>query len=110
VIVKDELVQKALDHLRLNAGEAAKARAERIYMEEYRKTIKANVMMRHLDTSVAAQEREAYASQDYKDHLIALRDAVERDETFRWKMVAAEATIEAWRTEQANRRSEGKLQ
>jgi len=39
-----------------------------------------------------------------------MRTAIELDEVHRWKMVAAQATIEAWRTHQANRRGEQKMQ
>ena len=109
MIVSDEDVQNALDRLRFQGRNAAKAKAERIYMEEYRKTVKANVMQRHLDLPVSAQEREAYNSKEYKEHLLVMRDAIERDETFRWQMVAAEATIEAWRTASANQRGETKI-
>jgi hypothetical protein len=37
-----------------------------------------------------------------------MKDAIEKDEYNRWMMVAAEARIEAWRTQQANMRAEGK--
>lgn len=106
MIVTDEQAQDAWQYLRTNAKTAAKARAQRTYMEEYRKTVKSNIMQRHLDKALAAQEREAYASEDYKQHLLAMRDAIEADEYNRWGMVAAQATLDAWRTENANKRAE----
>lgn len=108
-LVSDDDVEKALGQLRFKAGEAAKARADRIYMEAYAKTVKANVMQQHLELPVSAQEREAYGSKEYKEQLIAMREAIERDEMYRWKMVAAQATIECWRSEGANRRGELKI-
>jgi hypothetical protein len=108
--VSDEQAENALEYLRSNAGKAARAKAERIYMEEYRKTVKANVMQRHLDKAIGRQESEAYSSQEYKDHLEAMRAAIEADEFNRWGMVAAQATLDAWRTENANKRSEGRMQ
>lgn len=109
-IVTDDDVQGALDFLRYKAKEAAEAKAHRLYMVEYRKTMKANMMQLHLNKPVAAQEREAYRAADYVAHLDALREAITQDVYFEWKRAAAEATIEAWRTQNANRRGEGKLQ
>lgn len=108
-MISQEQAEDALEYLRVNASKAAKARAQRTYMEEYRKTVKSNIMQRHLEKPLAAQEREAYASEDYKQHLLAMRDAIEADEYNRWGMVAATATLDAWRTEQANRRGEAKI-
>ena len=51
-------MQKAVDWLRDNAEACAKARATRIYLEEYRKSIKALLMSKYQDLSVSAQERE----------------------------------------------------
>lgn len=108
-LVSDEDVEKALGQLRFKAQDAAKARADRIYMEAYCKTVKANVMQRHLDMPVSAQERQAYSSNEYKEQLIAMREAIEKDELHRWKMIAAQAVIECWRSEGANRRGEMKI-
>jgi hypothetical protein len=106
----DEAAQKALNFLQFQAGEAAISRANRIYMEEFRKTIKANCMAASQEKALAAQERDAYASPEYIAHLEAMRAAIELDEVHRWKMVAAQATIEAWRTHQANHRGLLKMQ
>lgn len=108
-MITDQQAENALEYLRLNAAKAAKAKAERVYMEEYRKTVKSNMMQKHLDKPLAAQEREAYASEEYKAHLLAMQAAIEADEYNRWGMVAATATLDAWRTEQANRRGEQKI-
>lgn len=107
-MITDEDVEKAVEFLRENARIAAQARANRIYMEEFRKVVKAEVMVANKELPLGAQEREAYDSTRYAEHLLALKTAVEEDEFFRWKMVAAEAKIEAWRTQQANLRAEGK--
>lgn len=104
-MISDEDVEKAIDYLRDNADNAAKARAERIYMEEFRKSLKALIMKDHIDATVSAQEREAYADPRYQTHLEALRQAVYRDEKARFMRIAAEAKIEAWRTSSANQRA-----
>lgn len=108
-MIDDEDIQKALDWLMNNAEPAAKARAERIYLEEFRKTIKATLMAEKPGEPLGAQERYAYAHIQYKTHLQAMKDAIQRDEMMRWYLAAAEAKLEAWRTMNANARAQGKL-
>ena len=62
-------------------------------------------MKNHLDLPVSAQEREAYASPVYIQHLETLKVAIERDEKQRFLRVAAEAKIEVWRSMLANIRA-----
>lgn len=101
----------ALDFIRDNAPFYAKAKADRVYLEEYRKTKKA-LCMREAELKGAkasnTQEREAYAHPEYLKVIEGLRDAVEAEEKLRWLFVAAEARIEAWRTMESTRRIEAK--
>lgn len=102
-MISDEEVEAALDYLRDSAPSAAKARAERIYVEQYRDALLAILMKTFKDeTSVAAQEREAKASDKYLAHLDAIREAVEIDEKNRFLREGARAKIEAWQTFSAN--------
>ncbi len=105
-MITDDQVDNALEYLRRHGPKAAKAKAERVYLEEYRRVIKSNVMKLHLHMPLAAQEREAYASAEYRQHLEAMREAIQADESNRWGLIAAQAVIDAWRTENANRRGE----
>lgn len=106
--IGEDDVEKALCFLRDNARKAAQAKAERIYMEEYRKTVKAEIMREAMSESLGGQESRAYSDSRYVQHLKGMREAIEADEYFRWMMIAAQAKIEAWRTQQANMRAEGK--
>ena len=103
-MITDEQAEKALDYIRDNADKAAEARANRIYMEEYRKSIKATLMSEHIREPVNAQERHAYSDPRYIQHLQAIKEAIKLDEQHRWMMTAAEAKLEAWRTMSANNR------
>ncbi len=99
--------QKALHNIAKMAPQYAQAKANRIYCEEYRKTLKAQLMQqaeRDGHNAVNAQEREAYASSGYADHLKALQAAIEIEETLRWKLVAAEAAVEVWRSMESSNR------
>jgi hypothetical protein len=108
-VISEAELERVLDWLVQNAGKAAKARAERIYLDEYRKSLKSILMAKSGATSVAAQEVDAYRHPEYLIHLEAIRTAVEVDEKFRWLQVAAEAKIEIFRTEAANARASGKI-
>lgn len=109
-MIDDDKVHDALEYLRTNAPKAAQAKANRIYAEEYRKTVKAQEMAKRTGLPVTAQEREAYQSPEYIKHLDAIKEAVYEDELNRWGMVAATSLIEAWRTQNANHRGQGKMQ
>ncbi len=95
---------KCVEFIQANAAKFAKAKAERIYIEESLRSIKALAMQHHADKPVNAQEREAYASEAYRVALDGLKVAVETEEALRWKMVAAQAKVEVWRTMSANDR------
>ena len=99
----------AVDYIIANAKKFAKAKAERIYLEEYRKSLKSILMKRSLEESLGAQEREAYAHEEYQKLLKGLQAAVEVEEKLRWDLIAAQARVEIWRTEQANLRAEGRV-
>lgn len=107
-MITDDDIEKAVEYLRTNARSSAQAKANRIYMEEFRKVVKAQIMRETLTDSLGAQEARAYSDPRYKQHLEAMTSAIEKDEYNKWMMTAAEAKIEAWRTQQANARAEGK--
>ena len=99
--------QAAVDYMVAKAGEYAKAKSDRIYCEEYRKSLKSLLMKDALadgHQAANAQEREAYASEEYIRHLKALREAVEIEENLRWMLIAAEARISVWRSQEASNR------
>lgn len=104
--------QAAVDYMIAKSGEYAQAKANRIYCEEFRKTLKAELMKEAMVAkfdAVNAQEREAYAHRDYKQHLLALREAIEQEERLRWMLIAAEARIAVWRSQEASNRTIEKM-
>lgn len=107
-MITDAEIDKALAYLRDTAETAAKARATRLYLDDFSRVLKATIMSEHLAEPVNAQERYAYSDTRYKNHLAALQLAIYEDEKARFMRGAAEAKIEAWRTYQANLRAEGK--
>lgn len=97
---------KAVDFIIQNAPLFAQARGERIYLEEFRKSKKAMLMKESGEPSIGAQEREAYAHAEYVQQLEGLKEAVVREETIRWQLVAAQARVEIWRSQEASNRTQ----
>jgi len=97
---------KAVDFIRDKGRKFAEAKANRIYAEEYRKSLKAIIMKLSMETAVNAQEREAYSHPEYLELLKALKEAVQIEEELRWQMVAAQARVEVWRSQEASKRAE----
>ena len=99
---------KALDFIRDHALSYAEAKANVIYMTEYRKTIKALLMNESDAKTESAKESYAYAHLSYQQHLEALRQSISEAERLRWLLIAAETKIEVWRSLESSARAEGK--
>lgn len=104
-MIEEQDVERAIQWMIDNAGKAAEARANREHVEQFRKTLKAQLMKEHAAHPLGVQEREAYADARYVKHLDALRAAVEQDERMRWLMTAAETRVSAWQTQQRGLRA-----
>ena len=103
-MISDEQVEAALDYMRDKSTAAAQARAERAYVEEYRKVLKAQIMREYPGDPIGTQEAKAYADKRYVAHLDAIKTAVFEDEQWRFRMAAAQAKLDAWQTQSANNR------
>jgi len=99
---------KAIQFLIDTAPLYSKAKATRMYLEEFRKSRKAQLMSQAGTEVLGKQETYAYAHEDYVGILEGIREAVEIEEKYRWMMTAAQARIEVWRTEQYSARMEMK--
>lgn len=98
----------AAETIREKAAEFGKAKGDRVYLEEFRRSKKAMLMKDCLAMGVEAanaQEREALADPEYVSLLKGLAVAVENEETLKWQLEAARLEIEIWRTRQANERA-----
>ena len=99
---------KAVQFLIDTAPLYSKAKASRMFLEEFRKSRKAQLMSQAGTEVLGKQETYAYAHPDYIQILEGIREAVETEERYRWLMTAAQARIEVWRTEQYSARMEMK--
>ena len=102
-------LEQQLTYIRKHAKEHAKAKANRVYLEQFRKSKKA-MLIRQAEARghKTAQEREsyAYAHPEYLELLDGLRVAVETEEYLGMIIRGCWANIEIWRTQQANQRAE----
>jgi hypothetical protein len=100
--MSDEAAEAALLFLVETAAAAGRAKGHMIYMERRRQIVLAQLKERSPHKSDTASDTWARAQDEYEQACIEERDANEAHETFYWKRLAAEATIEAWRTKNAN--------
>jgi hypothetical protein len=100
---------KAVDFIRDNASVFANAKADRIGLEEWRKSKKALLMNEcPAGTPVNAREQFAYSHPEYIQIIDGLKEAVKVEETIKWQMVAAEMRCEVLRSAEASARAEGR--
>jgi glycerol-3-phosphate cytidylyltransferase-like family protein len=62
-------------------------------------------MAESTETTMAGKEMYAKAHPDYIAILLGIKQAIEQEETLKWELISAQATIEIYRTESANNRS-----
>lgn len=94
----------AVDYIIKHSQEYALAKANVVYLEQYRKTQKAICFQASLRSTMAEKEADAYAHKDYIAVLDGLKEAVEAAERLRWMLVAAQARVEIWRSQEASNR------
>ncbi len=107
-MISESDIDRALAYLRDNASLDAQARADRLYLEQWLKTVLAQEQAKMNASSVAAAEMMARASEPFISALQGYKQAIFEDEKRRFLRSAAETKIEAWRTMCSNARAEGK--
>lgn len=104
-----EKIEARLNELRAIAEQFSTAYADRIYIEEMRKS-KLAILMKQAETeghkTTAAQEREARAHPEYLSLLEGLKAATELSEKLRWQLEVAKLGVGIWQTQRATERIE----
>lgn len=106
--MRDTDPHKAIDFIIENGRKFAQAKANRVHLDEFRKSKKALLMNQSTETTVNAREQFAYSHPEYIQVLEGIKQAVEVEEELRWMLVAAQARIEVWRSQEASNRAEGR--
>jgi hypothetical protein len=94
----------AVEFIFKKAGSYAAARGRLAEIEAYKSSLKSIQMAKSGESSLGAQEREAYRSIEYQELCKAIGIATEEVEKLRWEIKAAEMRWETWRTQQATNR------
>ena len=97
---------KAVDAIYRLGKDYAKAKSERVYLEQFRKSKKALLILEAPKGTIQEKESYAYAHADYLALLEGLKVAVEREAETYYMLTAASLRVEVWRTESANNRKE----
>jgi hypothetical protein len=95
---------EAINYMIKNAKAYAQAKANVTYLEQYRKSKKAILFASAMGNTIADKEAYAYSHPDYLELLEGLKAAVEEAERLRWMLVAAQARIDVWRSQEASNR------
>jgi len=96
---------QAIEFMIKNAKSYAKAKADVTYLEHFRKSKKAILFASAIGNTVTDRENKAYAHPEYIELLEGLREAVEKAEELRWMLVAAQARLDIYRTQEASNRA-----
>ena len=96
---------EAINFMIKNSEAYANAKAQVVYLTEYRKTVKAIGFQRSLKNTMAEKEADAYTTAEYTSCVEGLREAVAEAERLRWMLVAAQARIDCWRSMEASNRA-----
>ena len=96
---------EAINYMIRHSAEYAQAKAQVTYLEEFRKSKKAMLFSAAIGNTIADRENQAYSHPEYLAVLDGLREAVEKAESLRWMLVAAQARIDVWRSQEASNRN-----
>lgn len=96
---------EAINYMIKNAKAYAEAKANVTYLEQFRKSKKAILYANAIGNTIADKEAYAYSHPEYLDLLKGLEKAVEEAERLRWMLVAAQARIDVWRSQEASNRN-----
>lgn len=97
--------KKAVEYLIDSSADYAMARASQLRSENMLRVIKSLSMKASNEKSAAAQERDAYASDVYRDAIDELFEHTKEAEKFRSLREAAKMKIEVWRSINAGLRN-----
>ena len=95
---------EAINYMIENSHAYAIAKAEVTYLTEFRKSKKAILFASAVGNTVADKENYAYSHPEYKELLDDLKKAVIEAERLKWMLVAAQARIDVWRSQEASNR------
>lgn len=106
---RQELFERWAEDYRAHARKHASAAAEYERLSQMTKVVKARIMQSLMEgglTSIAAQEREAYAAPEYETHLRRLAKSREHMEWLWGELEIKRRGFDFWRTTESTKREE----
>jgi len=100
---------KCIDFILENAGKYATAKGELAQLETFKSSLKAIMMQKSCEQTIGAQEREAYACQEYQDLCKAIGVATENAEKLKWELEAARLRHATWQTLEVSNRNQDRI-
>ena len=106
---KEYSPHEAIGFIYKTAPEYAKAKGQLAQLEAYKSSLKAIMMQKSGEQTIGAQEREAYASQEYQDLCKAIGAATENAEKLKWELEAARLRHATWQTLEVSNRNQDRI-
>ena len=96
----------AVNHIYKIAEQFAKAKSERVHLEQFRKSKKAILFSDAPSEFKTIQDKESYAYShpEYIALLDGLKEAVFNEEKLKYELMSAQLRVEVWRTQEASNR------
>lgn len=96
---------EAINFMIKNAKVYAKAKADVSYLEQFRKSKKAILYANAIGNTIADKDSWARSHPEYLELLEGIRESIEKAEELRWMLIAAQARIDVWRSQEASNRN-----
>ena len=110
--MSEQELEKGMEEIRQIGDSYASAKANRNYLEHYRKIRLAQMMKQKMSTcanmSVAKADLESRAEEEYIKLCQDLKNAVEQESKLAWSKKMVELKFEFWKTNQISAMSERK--
>lgn len=100
------MIEKALDYMKRTALEYGTAKGEAAATEKFLSVVKAEQMNKSEASSLGQRETDAYASKEYKQAILAMQAAIEKEAHLKWMLNAAVAQIEIFKVSEYSKRVE----
>mgnify|MGYP000323613398 CR=1 FL=1 len=97
---------KAISFIIENAPKYAEAKSQRVYLENFLKVKKADLIMKCNESSITRSEHYALAHPDYLVIVEGIKIAMLEEEKLKYFLEAARLRAEIWRTTEASNRNQ----
>ncbi len=108
-MISTEDAEGALEFMYDNCSRLAEAKAQKEQIKEFKKIESSRLFLEAPKGSVADRQAWAFSHETYRKLIDGEKEALRKEHELTMRFKAAEATIEVWRTMQANARTEARV-